>query len=778
MKIGILTFHRPCNFGANLQAFSSSSYFKKLGHDVVVINYIRDVDVEYKGKINESQFKEHAIFVCDRLPLTKEVKTISSLQDVVKEEKIELIVIGADAVWRAPKDDNVFFAQWLLDYPDISGIPVVSMSAAHMGSGFAGLSLDKRNKIRELLEKFQYVSVRDEWTRHVINRDIFNGETFVKTINPDPVFLLDSLCNDKWISHGQETNKYILMSLEDNWAKGKRRILISSWFNRFKKAVHKAGYSLVELPLPEGKSGLEFDFTVPYPIDPLQWFLWIKNARAFCGLRFHAIVSCISAGTPFFSIDKYGANTRKSYALTLLGLYKRATAHDEKSKIRNLLKDTCFEDYRINTYIENYNPSKLLNKLLGVNRKRIIELRDANIQIFDNNMHDMLAVIKNGRKRIETLKDSCTGCFACMNVCPAKAISFPENEEGFYFPCIDYKACINCGLCEQTCPVLNRTSLHGMKQAWYGWANDDDLRKRSSSGGIFGLLAIDKIKNGGVVYGAAFNYGNCFRLECRSSEDEGLEPLLKSKYVQSYVGDAFSKIKKDLEDGRKVMFCGTPCQADGLRHFLNKDYQNLLVADFVCHGVPSMAMLRDHLSMLRIKNVESIDYRPKNRNWVDDIVIKYNGGIVYQNCWTYDAYFSCFEKAGSLRRSCYNCAYCNGSRAADITLADFWGYRKYDSSIYDKRGISLALANTDKGVEYIEELKKTDSCSLKQIDTKFAEYAYSRQRNGENGYDRKRRDAFFNEIINKGYQYAVNAYGYQSGFSERMKNAIKKFIKR
>ena len=393
MKIGILTFHRPANFGANLQAYSSYRYFASVGHDVKVINYLRDVDLNYKNRVSQTQIDAQINFVESKLPITKEVYTVKELQALVKEERFDLIAIGADAVWRSPEDDCIFFAKWLFECPEIADIPVISMSAAHMGNGFMNISDDKRLAIKDCLDKFAFISTRDTWTRDMINRNIYEGTKKVQTINPDPVFMLDNLNNEVWVNQGLESKKYYIMSLSANWSKGKMGKKRLAWFNKFKTIVNKNGYKLVELPIPEGPSGMPFDHTVQFPLDPLQWYLWIKNAKAYCGLRFHAIVSSISAGTPFFSIDSYGTCTRITYLLQKLGLYKLAAKGDENSKIWNILKDSKFEEYRIDSFIENLPAKRLFNMLEKVDGKEIRSLRDNFINEYVNNMQQMFNAI-------------------------------------------------------------------------------------------------------------------------------------------------------------------------------------------------------------------------------------------------------------------------------------------------------------------------------------------------------------------------------------------------
>lgn len=770
MKIGILTFHLPTNFGANIQALASCRFFTTLGHEVKVLNYVRPADQGNPMGTGDKQFKAHREFANNCLPITRQVFSSSELQELVKEQGIELIIVGADAVWRQPVDDNLFFAEWVFKDPELAHIPVVSMSAAHMGEGFKKLSESQRKAIGDSLRQFRYITVRDEWTRYVLNRDLFDGQPFVERTNPDPVFTL-SLEDEKWDSLGQHEKGYVAVTLPKNWTLGRKQGIINRiWFDRLKRQVHKRGMQIVELPLPEGPSGMPFDFTVPYPIDPIQWFLWLKNAKYFIGMRFHAVVSCCASGTPFYSLDSYSLN-----------------GVNEKSKIYNLLRGTEFEKCRVLTNsITKVAPHKIFRLLESIEPDKVLQFRDCKRQLFEQNMKQMFAIVDGSSRRIETLKDDCTSCFACYNVCPVKAINIVEDAEGYYAPRVDYDKCIGCGKCDKTCPKLNEHELETTKKTWYGYMNDDNERKSSSSGGIFGALAERVLQRKGVVYGAAFNYGeDVLRLECRSTDEVDLNALKKSKYVQSYVGDAYNRVRNDLEQGREVLFCGTPCQVDGLKQSFGKKHEGLLTVDFVCHGVPSMPLLRAHLKMLGFNKPTLIDFRPKLKSWVDAIIVKNESSqCEYVNSCGNDAYYDLFLKCKSMHRSCERCSYCNGKRAADVTLADFYGYKGYDASIYDPKGLSLVLANTNKGIAAMSTLG--ENCMIKEIDNKYGEYAYTRIRNGENGYyDKTARNAFFAEVQLYGYAKTVQMMGLQKPPQgiikktiEKTKRRIKKIIKR
>lgn len=388
--------------------------------------------------------------------------------------------------------------------------------------------------------------------------------------------------------------------------------------------------------------------------------------------------------------------------------------------------------------------------------------------------------------KILQLPSTCTGCFACANICPKDAITLPENYEGFYSPVIDSDKCIDCKLCDKICPQVTKKTTQQAGKAYYGWAIDDNVRITSSSGGLFHLLAQMILSEGGVVYGAAFKYDGLIRLECHSTEEVPLEELQRSKYVQSHIGYAFRKIKRDLLTKRKVLFCGTPCQAAGLDAFLGKPYDNLLILDFVCHGVPSMDLLRRHLAYIGIKNIREINFRPKNRDWVDDFEIYYlenesakpTDVRLRRIPWRFDEYYNIFQKYYSIRQSCRNCSYCNGDRASDITLADFWRIKDFNSTLWDKRGVSLVLVNTNKGDSFISELIKLENNVIGEVPLKYATYVYERIRTDKDSpYQSEIRDRFLQDVYEKGYKQALIRNGLKTSYTEFLIYKIKHYIK-
>lgn len=393
MKIGILTFHRPCNFGANLQAYASSSYFRALGHEVKVIDYVRKKDIEYNNIIPDIQFDTHQAFAEKRLNLTRQVYDSEGLKSLVREEKFDVIIIGADAVWRAPQDDCIFFAKWLFEDKQLSSsVRVASMSVAHMGDGFAHLPKEETHVIAECISQFAYVSVRDSWTRFVVNRDLFDGMEKVKCINPDPVFMLSTLVDGEiWESNGLTAKQYMLMTLPKNWGRGSRfQKGIDKWFTSFKRLVNHAGFQLVELTLPDGPSGLPFDMSLKHPIDPIQWFLTIRKAKAYCGLRFHAIVSCIANDVNFYSMDTYGHSGRGNMLLDFAGLHSYARKQEKQSKIYCLLDGTGLEKHRTGSFLQLESPEHVFKLLMEPCEEKIQTARERLQSQFEKNMKDLL----------------------------------------------------------------------------------------------------------------------------------------------------------------------------------------------------------------------------------------------------------------------------------------------------------------------------------------------------------------------------------------------------
>ena len=317
------------------------------------------------------------------------------------------------------------------------------------------------------------------------------------------------------------------------------------------------------------------------------------------------------------------------------------------------------------------------------------------------------------KDNIEILnKDNCTGCRMCEQICPVKAIHIRENKEGFIEPVVDDKACINCGLCSNRCPQLNDVSSKRLEkvEAYAAKNKDKQEQIQSSSGGIFSVIANYVLENNGIVYGAAYNS----KLEVEHIGIENKNELFKlrgSKYVQSNVRNTYKEAKENLDNGKLVLYTGTPCQIAGLKNFLGKEYDNLILVDLVCHGVPSPKLFKKYINWLEHKNkskVKSYQFRNKKKfawgSYGTEITFK-NNKIKYIAA-PLDSYYKAFLEAKTFRNVCYKCKYANIKRISDITLIDYWGIESQYPNFVDSNGVSAILINTNKGKQILKNVNK------------------------------------------------------------------------
>lgn len=352
-------------------------------------------------------------------------------------------------------------------------------------------------------------------------------------------------------------------------------------------------------------------------------------------------------------------------------------------------------------------------------------------------------------------KEECCGCQACVESCPKKCISLEVDNEGFWYPLVNGDDCINCHLCEKVCPIINRQEERRPIDVYAAKNPNDEIREESSSGGVFTLLAENIIKQGGVVFGAKWNsnweveHGYCDTIG-------GLKDFRGSKYVQSNIVGCYARAEEFLKEGRKVLFSGTPCQIAGLKGFLGKEYENLLLVDCICHGVPSPGVFRQYLDELRELagiyrgktvykdsfidkhlKITNINFRDKRCGWNDyNCTVSFglmtgNGNysnrlkkehyslsgnffskwalfdkdyfssdeniVQYSVPYFQDAFLRGFNTDLYTRPSCSACQFRGLRGGSDITLGDFWGISEAKPEFDDNKGVSAVLINTLKG---------------------------------------------------------------------------------
>ena len=354
-------------------------------------------------------------------------------------------------------------------------------------------------------------------------------------------------------------------------------------------------------------------------------------------------------------------------------------------------------------------------------------------------------------------KKDCTGCYACLNICPQNCISMESDSEGFWYPEVDYDKCIKCKLCIIVCPIINKTIIENKPSAYACINKDEFVRLQSSSGGIFTLVAEQIIDNGGIVFGVGFD-DNFNVIHSWVKDKKGLDKFRGSKYVQSKIGDSYKQVKDFLERGVEVLFTGTPCQVGGLKSYLEKDYNNLLCMDNICHGVPSPKVWDKYTSFRESRAgspIQRIAFRLKNEGWKRfSVLFLFKNNTEYRETLRKDLYMRAFLKDVCLRPSCYACKFKTLHRESDITLADFWGIRNLLPEMDDDKGTSLIFVNSTKGESMLEKIK--DRIIYKEVDINKA-VKYNSAAIKSVVYNPKR-DDFFKDLSELDFDKLVKKY--------------------
>ena len=311
-------------------------------------------------------------------------------------------------------------------------------------------------------------------------------------------------------------------------------------------------------------------------------------------------------------------------------------------------------------------------------------------------------------------KVDCCGCNACGDACAHGAITFKTDIEGFWYPEVDRAKCVDCGLCEKVCPIINIKELkkNDLPQSICYAAEHKNMEVvfDSTSGGLFSALADIMYKSEGYVGGAVFNEDFSVR-QYISNNKEDLIRIRSSKYLQSSLEGFFKQVRELVRKGENVLVCGSPCQMTALRAFLRKDYDNLIIADYICRGINSPKVWRKYLDSFEERYGSKVVYckaKSKEYGWrnLTQKVILENGKHVYETKDQSNYTKGYLQTGVYCRPSCYDCKFKGYPRMSDITLADFWGIEKVNNSMEKNLGTSLVMVNSKKGVAYFEKVKK------------------------------------------------------------------------
>ena len=380
-------------------------------------------------------------------------------------------------------------------------------------------------------------------------------------------------------------------------------------------------------------------------------------------------------------------------------------------------------------------------------------------------------------------KVDCCGCNACGDVCAQHAITFKTDNEGFWYPEVEKEKCTDCHLCEKVCPIINveelkKNDFDHPSHTYAAINKDMSVRWDSTSGGAFSALADVMYRQSGYVSGAVYNEDFSVSNFVSNNPDD-LKLIRSSKYLQSRAEGLYAEIRKLLKNGEKVLACGTPCQMAGLRSFLRKDYDNLIIVDFICRGVNSPKVYRAYLDSLEKKYGSKVVYvKAKNKElgWRNlTRKVTFANGQSYYGVFMDDDFRRGYHTNVFCRPSCYDCKFKGFPRIADITIADYWGIEKVDKNLDNNIGTSMILLNSKKGEAYFEKVKNLMEYKETTFEAIFGGNIALRKSIEPAKIDRK---AFFEDLNNYGFDYVTaKYYPLQKQQSLTLKQKVKSVIK-
>ncbi len=705
MNAGLVTFYHIHHYGALLQAAATQRAVEALGGRCEIVDYFVNQDnrlfrppVRPAAAASDAHTALHYRALRDRWrrfeAFSRAHLRISPCRFRSLEELREaglpydVILSGSDQIWNPlifpdRRFDPVFFGAF-------SGCRKIAYAPSF---GLPRIPPEMEEELRSYLSAFTHLSAREAQGRDII-RDLTGLEVPVVL---DPTLLLTA---DQWSAMAERVRRkdggYILCYCVS--APG----ALTPYLRQLAAVT---GLPVVQLCGARRKAHPRARLVLD--AGPAEFLDWFRGASYVCTNSFHGTVFSIQFQKPFFA-----------------GLSPSELAEPERSRTFSLLERLGLTDRIVGRgstagLLEPVGWDGANVRLEAARRDSLAYLKAA----LENAPPEGAAHVgcqdaeprgeKPARKHRPAAdklagEGSCTGCTACQAICPRDAISMVRDREGFSRPRVDPSKCVDCGLCTAVCPALHPAAREdrSLPAAFAAWNKDSEIRRDSTSGGVFSALAEDILEGGGVVFGAALDgKQHLHHIACFRKED--LWRLRGAKYVQSDLGDIFREVKKCLET-RPVLFSGTPCQVDGLYRYLGRRPENLITCDLVCQGVPSPGVWEDMARLIEARkgrDLQTVRFRNKVEGWKNShFTAVFEGGGVDSRPLFSTEYGRAFGRALFLRPCCYRCPYAGLNRPGDFTLGDFWGLAPGELPEQQVWGVSLLLVNTAQGSHMFDRL--------------------------------------------------------------------------
>ena len=744
-KVGIVSCYFKDNYGSMLQSYATQKFLDKqqIPNETINIDYNKDFKRKkkkyYLSQITNFKFIKNK-FGMIKLKVDKKVnkqlgKNISIRNEKYKEFRKEFnlsrsnstfkdltyqaeelysdVIVGSDQLWLPV---NVVSDYYTLNWvPD--NINKISYSTSF---GFSNIPTKYADIYRKFLNRINHLSTREESGVKII-KELINKEA--KLVSDPTILLTRNDWHEESAKCRKYNEKYILCYFLGN------NIEHRKFAERLKE---KTGYKIVSLNHSDEyvKYSDKFCDYAPFDIGPREWISLIENAEYVCTDSFHGTVFSILFNKIFFDFRRHNNKSKISTNSRIDSLLNVAGISNERILAGNEDIDKVLK-YKIDYDKVNENMHKFRkesqNWLLNSISWNNIEIKHIDVEI----------------------REECCGCTACKNICPVNAIEMSGDKEGFLYPTINKEKCIKCGMCKNVCPVINKQNFNTYKQKAFLFQNKDiTVRENSTSGGFSSAIGKYIIEQNGVVFGATYDE-NFIVIHDKAVNEKELEKFRKSKYSQSDLKSIFLNVKNYLEEGRLVCFSGTPCQVAGLKKYLNKDYDNLILVDIMCHSVPSPLVFEKYkkyiLKKMKANKIKNINFRDKRKYGYKYPMMTVNtdNGEYSQGIDT-DPFLRAFFEDYSVRPSCYKCKFKTQKRVSDITIWDCFNINEIDKTFDDDKGTTRILVQSSKGEEVLRKLKNT---KLKEINVDKA-IKNVKEMNKSVLYNQKRKD-FFKDINNE-----------------------------